>query len=60
MAEAITIDGQGFHERINAIANRIVYGVPLDPKSDPHEVAAAKLVLRWELEQETPYNWIGD
>lgn len=46
-----TYDDPEFSARVNTIANRMVYGVEQDPKANPYEVVAARLLLRWEIEE---------
>jgi len=46
-----THNDDGFTERVNRIANRFVYGIPQSSEENPYEIIAAKLLLRWEIEE---------
>jgi hypothetical protein len=49
-SKAWTDDDPQFAERVRVLAARIDYGAPLPPDSDPLDVAAAKLWLKYTFE----------
>lgn len=47
-----TYQDDGFSDRIRWLVNRLVWGQPVNLKSEnTYEVAAAKCFVRWKLEE---------
>jgi len=51
MGQARTIDDDGFTDRVYRIVNRMIYGFPPESEEDPYEQTAARLMIRWQIEE---------